>query len=282
MPRLTVLDHDRDAAGLTYVYPVVSRRAQGVSVGINLNPNNACNWRCVYCQVPNLVRGKAPKLELAVLEAELSTMLFDIVHGDFMSKNVEAPFRRLNDIALSGNGEPSTSPQLGEVLKVIERLLGRFDLLGKIKLVMISNGSMAGQPEVQQALRFMSTMNGQVWFKFDRGTAEGLSQTNSVRMDPADHIERLKIVAGCLPTYVQTCMFALDGAPPSEAEVQAYLSALQQVLASGAPLAGVLLYGLARPSMQAEAPRLSAVPEAWLSALATRIEALGLSVTVTP
>ena len=53
---LKVTDHDRNAAGLRYVYPVVSRRAGGVSVGINLNPNNACNWRCVYCQVPRLVR----------------------------------------------------------------------------------------------------------------------------------------------------------------------------------------------------------------------------------
>ena len=52
-------DHSRDAAGLKYVYPVVSRRAEGVSVGINLNPNNACNWRCVYCQVPDLVLGAA-------------------------------------------------------------------------------------------------------------------------------------------------------------------------------------------------------------------------------
>ena len=62
--RLTVTDHDRDVAGLTYVYPVVSRRAGGVSVGINLNPNNACNWRCVYCQVPDLVRGAAPVIDV--------------------------------------------------------------------------------------------------------------------------------------------------------------------------------------------------------------------------
>ena len=54
MPRiavpLTVDDHRRDSAGMRYVYPVLSRRARGVSIGINLNPNNACNWRCVYCQ----------------------------------------------------------------------------------------------------------------------------------------------------------------------------------------------------------------------------------------
>ena len=69
--QLTSSDHGRDAAGFTYVYPVLSRRAGGVSVGINLNPNNACNWRCVYCQVPDLVRGKAPPADLPQLRREL-------------------------------------------------------------------------------------------------------------------------------------------------------------------------------------------------------------------
>jgi len=282
MARLSVVNHDRDAAGMTYVYPVVSRRARGVSVGINLNPNNACNWRCVYCQVPDLVRGKAPQIDLTKLESELSTMLQSIVHGDFMQMNVPQEFRRLNDIALSGNGEPSTCAQLQEVLQIVEGALQRFELMGKIKLVMISNGSMAGQDHVQDALRYMAGLGGQVWFKLDRATAQGLQATNSVRMRPEDHLQRLETVAGCVPTYVQTCMFQVEGAPPSDAEVQAYLDALRSLVARGVGLKGVLLYGLARPSMQVEAPLLSAVPAEWLQALGARIQSLGLPVTVTP
>ena len=60
---------------MTYVYPVVSRRAGGVSIGINLNPNNACNWRCVYCQVPDLKRGAAPAIELKKFTASLRIQL---------------------------------------------------------------------------------------------------------------------------------------------------------------------------------------------------------------
>ncbi|MGL4996684.1 MAG: radical SAM protein, partial [Deefgea sp.] len=101
---LRVDDHSRDVAGLTYVYPVVSRRAGGVSLGINLNPNNACNWRCVYCQVPDLQRGPAPDTLVEQLEQELDLMLNDIVHGDFMLRAVPEGARRLNDIAFSGNG----------------------------------------------------------------------------------------------------------------------------------------------------------------------------------
>ncbi|HOI53169.1 MAG TPA: radical SAM protein, partial [Azonexus sp.] len=74
-------DHRRDSAGLRYVYPVISRRAGGVSVGINLNPNNACNWACVYCQVEGLTRGGPPPLELDRLEAELAGFLDDAING---------------------------------------------------------------------------------------------------------------------------------------------------------------------------------------------------------
>ena len=73
--RLSVVDHDREAAGLTYVYPVVSRRARGVSIGVNLNVNNACNWQCIYCQVPDLRRGGPPAVDLDRLREELTSFL---------------------------------------------------------------------------------------------------------------------------------------------------------------------------------------------------------------
>ena len=60
---LNVHDHSRESVGMKYIYPVVSRRAGGVSIGINLNTNNACNWACIYCQVPNLTRGTAPPVD---------------------------------------------------------------------------------------------------------------------------------------------------------------------------------------------------------------------------
>jgi hypothetical protein len=72
---LNVTEHNRDSAGLRYVYPVVSRRAGGVSVGINLNTNNACNWRCIYCQVPDLKLGMAPPVDLTLLEQELRSAI---------------------------------------------------------------------------------------------------------------------------------------------------------------------------------------------------------------
>src|SRR5215831_15021835 len=120
--RLTEKDHDRDSAGLEYVYPVVSRRAGGVSVGINLNPNNACNWRCIYCQVPDLVFGSAPEIDVARLEGELDAFLGRALAPGWMEENVPAGSRELRDVAISGNGEPTSSRQFAEVVAAIGRL----------------------------------------------------------------------------------------------------------------------------------------------------------------
>ena len=279
---LTPRNHDRDSAGMTYVYPVVSRRAGGVSVGINLNPNNACNWACIYCQVPDLARGTAPETDLAQLEAELRAMLADIVHGDFMQMRVPEGARRLNDIALSGNGEPTSARAFPQVIELIGRVMADFDLVGKIKLVLITNGSLADRPRVQDGLRKMASLNGEVWFKFDSATASGIRTINRTRISPDRQFERLTVAARLCPTWLQTCVFALDGAPPSETEQAAYLTAVARIRRQQIPVRSVLLYGLARPSMQPQAGRLSALPAEWLEAFAEKIRAAGLPVKISP
>ena len=280
--QLTPANHDRDSAGMTYVYPVVSRRAGGVSVGINLNPNNACNWACVYCQVPDLIRGTAPDIDLAQLEAELRALLAGILHGNFLQTRVPEGARRLNDIALSGNGEPTSARAFPRIIELIGRVMADFDLVGKIKLVLITNGSLADRPRVRDGLRKMATLNGEVWFKFDSATASGMRSINQTRIAPDKQFERLTATARLCPTWLQTCVFALDGAPPSDAEQAAYLAAVARIRQQHIPVQGVLLYGLARPSMQPQARRLSALPAAWLEAFAERIRAAGLPVKVSP
>jgi wyosine [tRNA(Phe)-imidazoG37] synthetase (radical SAM superfamily) len=279
---LTPVNHDRDSAGMTYVYPVVSRRAGGVSVGVNLNPNNACNWACVYCQVPNLVRGTAPEIDLAQLEAELRAMLDDILHGDFMQTRVPEGARRLNDIALSGNGEPTSAKAFPQIIELIGRVMADFDLVGKIKLVLITNGSLVDRPRVQDGLGKMTALNGEVWFKFDSATAAGMRSINQTRISPDKQFERLAVAARLCPTWLQTCVFALDGAPLSDAEQAAYLAAVARIRQQAIPVRGVLLYGLARPSMQPQASRLSALPAEWLEAFAKKIRVAGLPVKLAP
>jgi len=270
---LSITDHSRDSAGLRYVYPVISRRAGGVSIGINLNPNNACNWRCIYCQVPNLTRGTAPTIDLTLLEDELSGFLHELQHGDFMQR-VPLEARRINDIALSGNGEPTSAQEFAEVIEVIAKHKPT-----DLKLVLITNGSLMQRENVQQGLRRMAQLNGEVWFKLDRASEAGMAKVNDTKMRMEKVRQNLAIAIECCPnTWLQTCWFALDGIEPSKQDEDDYLDLLGSSLRDGIKPQGVLLYGLARPSLQSEAPRLSALAEEVMARFVQRISALGLPV----
>ena len=278
---LKVSNHDRDLAGLTYVYPVLSRRAGGVSVGINLNPNNACNWHCVYCQVPDLVRGKAPEIDLARLEDELRGFLGDLVHGDWMTRFVPEGLRVIRDIAFSGNGEPTSASVFPEAVALVLRLRAEFGLsAAEVPLRLITNGSLMAQARVQEGVRLLGEAGGEVWFKVDGGTAEAIERINGVRLEPESVARNLARCAQLCPTWVQTCMFRWDGALPSGADIDAWLALLEA--AGMERLRGVLLYGVARPSMQAEAPRISTLTVDELEAIAERARKKGLTVRVSP
>jgi wyosine [tRNA(Phe)-imidazoG37] synthetase (radical SAM superfamily) len=280
--RLDVADHSRDITGMTYVYPVISRRAGGVSIGINLNPNNACNWRCIYCQVPNLSRGTAPAIDLAKLEAELRALLHEIVYGDFMQRQVPAEARRLHDIALSGNGESTSAREFEQVIELLGRVKADYALPEALKLVLITNGSLIDRDSVQRGLSRMATFNGEVWFKLDSVTREGRQLINNTRMSLKKMRRNLQLSASLCPTWLQTCVFQIDGMPPSRNESEAYLRFIEEFLSEGGVLEGVLLYGLARPSLQPEGPRLTKISQEWMEAFSEQIRRRGLAVKLNP
>lgn len=276
---LTVTDHNRDISGLRYIYPVVSRRAGGISIGINLNTNNACNWRCIYCNVPNLTRGTPPPVDLQLLEQELRGLLVEILHGDFMQTHVSPSDRQLQDIAFSGNGEPTSAKAFPAVVTLVAKLLEENDLLGKIKLRLITNGSMMHKPTVIDGVHQLAQYNGEVWFKLDAGTAADIANINDVQLNPDGHLARLKQCADICPTFVQTCLFKLDELPPSEAQLSAYLDCITHVKDV---IAGVHLYGIARQSMQKEADQLTPLSATWLESFASRIRQHHPTVFVNP
>jgi len=272
---LTTTDHDRGSADLTYVYPVISRRSGGLSIGINLNPNNACNWRCIYCQVPDLIRGSSPKIELQQLKDELDGFLNDVIHGNFYDHyDVVEDLRTIKDIAISGNGESTSAADFDQVIELIAQSIRQFDLHDKIKLVLITNGSLAHKKVVQSGLSTMSKNNGEVWFKLDSATDTGLKTINNAGLSVDKVKENLKTMSALCPTWLQTCVFKLDGQSLSDNERGSYLQFLSWLKEEGIKIKGVLLYGLARPSMQVEAPRLSAVSAEWMEEFANEIRQL--------
>lgn len=276
---LTTSDHSRDSAGMTYVYPVISRRAGGVSVGINLNINNACNWGCMYCQVPNLVRGGPLPINLDLLESELRSFLTEVTLGDFLLREVPPKARRLMDIAISGNGEPTSAPEFADVITRIGAVMEDFALPKDVRLRLITNGSFMQRTKVRAGIAQIGDLDGEVWFKIDRMTASGIERINGIRLTPEKIRRSLITCASLAPTWIQTCYFAIDGMEPDAAEQDAYLELVQSAREK---IKGVLLYGLARPSMQPEASRLSNVTLDNFQRFAEKIAALDVELVATP
>jgi wyosine [tRNA(Phe)-imidazoG37] synthetase (radical SAM superfamily) len=277
---LTTTNHDRDIAGLKYVYPVISRRAGGLSIGVNFNTNNACNWRCIYCQVPDLIKGTAPDLDLALLEEELKFFLNDVQYGDFYQRfQVAADNRVIKDIAVSGNGEPTSVKKFAQAITLIGDLASKLGVLPESHFVLITNGSLIHQQKVREGLKALHSFGGEVWFKFDSATKEGRSLINETAQSLKSSLENLKIASDLCTTKLQTCLFDYAGQGLAEKEKLAYLDALKTIRAT-TEVKEVMLYTLARPSMQPEAGRLSALPLSVLNALADDIRQLGFAVSV--
>ncbi|MDR2165485.1 MAG: radical SAM protein [Zoogloeaceae bacterium] len=277
---LTVREHRHDGAGLRYVYPVVSRRAGGLSIGINLNVNQACNWACVYCQVQNLRRGGPPPVDLDGLERELDFFVEQVVSGDYLQRRVAEDCRRLADVAFSGEGEPTSAAEFGAVVERVGGVLARHGLRGRLPVRLITNGSLTHRPAVQAGLAALAAMGGEAWFKLDRADAAGRWQTNRTRQGMERAFANLAHCAARVPTWIQTCWFARRGHAPDEAARRAYLDFIRRAKTL---ILGIHLYGLARVSQQAGAGELAQLPQMELVAWGERIETeTGVRVCVSP
>ena len=279
---LSTTNHSRERAGFKYIYPVISRRSGGLSIGINLNTNNACNWRCIYCQVPNLTRGSAPPVNLEKFRDELHQFMSNVLTGDFYEiEKIPEKLRKIQDIAISGNGEPTTADEFGQIIKIIEGVLADIGLLNEIKCVLITNGSLVNRDYVKEGLERLGAINGEIWFKIDSATPKGIEEINQVSGAELSAINRLSISANYCPTYIQTCVFSFDGKSPSNEEKTAYVNLLKEVKTRNIPIKGVLLYNVERPSLLPEAAnKIKKLPENWLIDFAEEIKQTGFFVRI--
>jgi wyosine [tRNA(Phe)-imidazoG37] synthetase (radical SAM superfamily) len=278
---LTTTNHSRDIAGLKYVYPVLSRRAGGLSVGINFNTNNACNWRCIYCQVPDLKVGAAPDLDFQLLEDELRFFLDDVLNGDFYQRfQVDEDKRVIKDIAISGNGEPTSVKDFDKAVTLIGRVATEAGVLPQSNFVLITNGSLVHRHGVQSGLKKLKEYGGEVWFKLDSATEEGRALMNNAGQSYQASVENLLFCAKLCPTKLQTCLLDYDKQGLSRKEKNAFLDLLRSIKAKGCVLTEVMLYTIARPSLQPESDRLGRLPVEVLDAFADEIRLLGFEVLV--
>ncbi len=248
--------HPRDWRRNLYVYPVISRRSEGLSIGINLKPDTTCNFNCVYCQVDRTGMAKVREVDVDVLGEELSRMIADAKSGALFNDpafaSVPAGLRAIKDIAFSGDGEPTTCERFAECVKLIARLK-RNSGLGDTKIVLITNACYLTTPEVAAGLSIMDRSNGQVWAKLDAGTEERFRIIN--RPSHAGHtlghvIENIISASRVRPVVIQSMFLRLEGRPPDGADVSSYVARLGEVRDGGGRIDHVQVYTVARKPAQ--------------------------------
>ena len=267
------LDHRRAWADFAYCYPVISRRSKGVSLGVNLNPDKVCNFDCVYCEVDRTTPGKRSDIDLDQLEREMSALLDLTLDGSlftfppFDSSRPEQ--RRLNDIAFSGDGEPTTAKEFPEAVERIAHLKWLRGL-EDVKLVLITDSSRLQAREVVQGLDILMANNGEIWAKLDAGTEAYYKEINRTAIPFGRILENIEITARLRPLTIQSLFLSWKGQAPSSAEIEAYCDILRGLQGMGGQLQGVQLYTVARPTPEPEARPLKAEE---LDALAGQVRA---------
>ncbi len=270
--------HPRRWRNFQYVYPVISRRSRGLSIGINLNPDAACNFDCVYCCADRSAPRSARGVDLAVLENELRHLveqrgaLFD--EPEF--RHVPAEFRRLNDIAFSGDGEPTMVPAFLPAVRIAAQV--RQDCrLHDAKLVVITNACCLTRPAVVEALALLDQHNGEIWAKLDAGTEEYFRLVTRARCRLEQVLESIRAAARLRPIVIQSLFLRVHGQPPPPDEIAAYVARLRWLCEQGAQVKLVQVYTVVRRTAESYVAPLTAEE---LEGIGTLLRPLGMPVAV--
>ncbi len=287
--------HSRHWAENRYVYPVISRRSRGLSVGVNLNPDKVCNFDCIYCCVdrrdPNYARNVPPELrevDMAVLAEELDHLLALAAAGAIWEKppfdQTPQALRRINDVAFSGDGEPTSFKQFGEACRLAAELIERHGLRGQgapgngrneaTKIVVITNATLFHRPAVKDALAFLDAHDGEIWAKLDAGSEAYYHLVERTAIPFSRVLENILEAGRARPIVIQSLFMHVDGVAPDAAEIDAYIARLRDLLEGGCRIKLVQVYTVARGPAEAYVTPLR---DEQVDAIVEKVRALGLS-----
>lgn len=242
-------DHSRRFEENRYVYPVLSRRSKGLSLGVNLNPDKICNFDCIYCQVNRRVEAETTFVDLSLMLSELKSLLTLITSGDIYRhpkfQEVPEPLRRLNDIAFSGDGEPTTYRNFDEIVTRVAQLKAQHHL-EDTRLVLITNASMFHRPVVTRGLELLDRNNGEIWAKLDAGTEEYYRLIERTSIPFSRILENIREASLRRPIVIQSLLMRVHDEPPTPSEIEAFCDRLNEITSAGGQLKLVQIYTVAR------------------------------------
>jgi wyosine [tRNA(Phe)-imidazoG37] synthetase (radical SAM superfamily) len=242
-------EHARGFESNRFVYPVVSRRSGGLSIGVNLNPDKVCNFDCIYCQVDRTRQSETTFVEIEALVDELDGMLHLVTSGAIFrtERFARTPpaLRRLNDIAFSGDGEPTTYRNFDTIIARCADLKRRRGL-SDVKLVLITNASMFHRPHVRRGLEILDANQGEIWAKLEAGTEAYFQLVDRTPIPFRQILDNITAAAKVRPLVIQALFMRVHGEPPPPAELEAFCDRLNEIAAVGGRLKLVQVYTVAR------------------------------------
>lgn len=243
-----------------YVYPVLSRRAHGISIGINLNPDKICNFDCIYCQVDREVPPVVRDVDEARLFDELRDTLRQAQSGALFErdefKSLGPAEREIRDVTFAGDGEPPSYPNFTAVVRETIRIK-KEEGFERTPINLLTNATLIDRPRVQEGMRLIDADGGAHWLKLDAGTEEYYRLVERTTIPFARVLRNLAAAARERPVVIQSLFLRIRGEAPSAAEIDAWCGRLETILKEGGAIRLVQVYTVARPPAESYVTPLS-------------------------
>jgi wyosine [tRNA(Phe)-imidazoG37] synthetase (radical SAM superfamily) len=261
-------EHSRQFQHLRFAYPVVSRRSRGLSLGLNVNPDKACNFDCPYCQVDRTVPGRDREVDFDAMIDEIDELMGMAVSGEIWThprfEKTPQSLRRFNDIALAGDGEPTTYPRLKDAIDSVHALRARHGL-ADVKIIVLTNALLLHKPEVLDALLALRQGPYEIWAKLDGGTQPYFELMAGRKVNLQRVVDNIALCAQQLEVTIQSLFPTLDGKDPGEEEMGAVADCVNEIASRGGRVRLIQVYTTARKPSD---PRIGMIEDARLDQLA--------------
>jgi wyosine [tRNA(Phe)-imidazoG37] synthetase (radical SAM superfamily) len=253
-----------------FIYTVISSRARGLVVEVNMNPDKGCNFDCVYCEVNRHEPSREARLDVPVMLAELERTLERVRSGGLRDRpgyrSAPPELLELRHVALSGDGEPTLCPDFAEAVEAIIHLRASGGL-PFFKLVLVTNASGFDRPQVARGMTLF-TPRDEIWAKLEAGTQEYMDRVNRPASPLKKILANILLVARQRPIVIQSLFPSMAGQAPPAAEIEAYVQRLRELKEAGAQIPLVQVFSATWPAAHSKCGHL---PLSTLSAIARRV-----------
>jgi wyosine [tRNA(Phe)-imidazoG37] synthetase (radical SAM superfamily) len=247
--REEAFEYPRDFLENQFVYLVISPRAGGLTIGVNVNPALQCTFQCLYCEIDRAQPARASRFDAETMAAELRGTYSLAASGSLRQRpryaKLPAELLQVRHVAVSGDGEPTLSNYFCGALQSIVHLRAA-GALPFFKIVVITNSTALDRPEVQEGLRLL-TGTDEIWAKLDGGTQEYVSRVNGAAIPLEKIMDNILLLARWRPVIIQSLFPAINGQPPPAREIRQYAQRLKELKQAGAEIPLVQVYSATRP-----------------------------------